>query len=31
MDLSPGDICRMVGGAVALGFGIWHVTILPHP
>jgi hypothetical protein len=27
MDLSPGDVCQMVGGAVALGFGIWHFAV----
>ncbi len=25
--ISLGDICQIAGGAVALGFGLWHFTI----
>jgi hypothetical protein len=27
MNLSLGDACQMVGGAVALGFGLWHFAV----
>ncbi len=27
LDFSVGDICQMVGGAVALGFGLWHFAV----
>lgn len=26
-DLSLGDICQVVGGTVALGFGVWHFAV----
>jgi hypothetical protein len=26
-DLSLGDVCQIAGGAVALGFGIWHFAV----
>ena len=27
LDFSIGDICQIAGGAVALGFGIWHFAV----
>jgi hypothetical protein len=27
VDISLGDVCQMVGGAVALGFGVWHFAV----
>lgn len=27
MDLSLGDVCQIAGGAVALGFGLWHFAV----
>lgn len=27
LDLSLGDVCQVVGGAVALGFGVWHFAV----
>ena len=27
MPLSLGDVCQMVGGSVALGFGLWHFAV----
>jgi len=26
-NLSPGDVCQIIGGTVALGFGIWHFAV----
>jgi hypothetical protein len=26
-DLSLGDVCQVVGGAVTLGFGLWHFAV----
>jgi hypothetical protein len=26
-DFSLGDVCQVIGGAVALGFGIWHFAV----
>ena len=27
LDLSLGDVCQVVGGAVTLGFGLWHFAV----
>jgi len=27
IGLSAGDVCQVIGGAVALGFGIWHFAV----
>jgi len=27
MNLSLGDVCQVVGGAAALGFGLWHFAV----
>ena len=27
IGLSTGDVCQLIGGAVALGFGIWHFAV----
>jgi hypothetical protein len=27
MSLSLGDVCQIAGGAVALGFGLWHFAV----
>lgn len=27
LDISAGDVCQIVGGAVALGFGLWHFAV----
>jgi len=28
-SLSGGDVCQIIGGTIALGFGIWHFAV-PH-
>lgn len=27
IGLSAGDVCQVIGGAIALGFGIWHFAV----